>query len=158
MEYRGYTAKVEFDSDAKLFHGKVLDLRDVITFQGTSVAELEEEFRASVDDYLEWCAERGEEPEKPFSGKFVVRLEPHLHRDIATRAALAGQSLNAWVADALAAAVKPPKQVPPVQDKSEGEYEQAGTILSTKNYEVFFETSEEGNPLWRFSRREKPKR
>ena len=73
MEYRGYTAKVEFDSDAKLFHGKVLELRDVITFQGTSVAELEEEFRASVDDYLEWCAERGEEPEKALFRESFVR-------------------------------------------------------------------------------------
>lgn len=106
MEYKGYTAKVEFDDEANLFHGQVLNLRDVITFQGTSVGELRQEFEASVDDYLEWCAERGEEPEKPFSGKFVVRLEPALHRDIAVKAELEGKSLNTWVKDALAQAAQ----------------------------------------------------
>lgn len=101
MEYKGYTAKVEFDSDANLFHGQVLDIRDVITFQGTSVDELWEEFRASVDDYLEWCKERGEEPDKPFSGRFVVRLSPELHRAVAVKAGLEGKSLNTWVSDVL---------------------------------------------------------
>lgn len=109
MEYKGYTAKVDYDDEAGLFHGQVLNLRDVITFQGTSVEALRHEFRVSVDDYLEWCNERGEAPEKPFSGKFVVRLEPSLHRDIATRAELTGKSLNTWVAEALAQALETPK-------------------------------------------------
>lgn len=106
MQYKGYTAKVEYDDEAGLFHGHVLNLRDVITFQGTSVEELRREFRESVDDYLDWCAERNEAPEKPFSGKFLVRLEPSLHRDIASRAELAGQSLNTWVVHALASFIQ----------------------------------------------------
>jgi len=109
MQYKGYTAKVEYDDEAGLFHGHVLNLRDVITFQGTSVEELRREFRESVDDYLEWCVERHEAPEKPFSGKFLVRLEPSLHRDIASRAALAGESLNTWVADVLKHYIKQDK-------------------------------------------------
>lgn len=62
LKYKGYTGHAEFNDEAELFYGEVLDLRDVITFQGTSVEELDKEFRASVDDYLEFCKECGEEP------------------------------------------------------------------------------------------------
>ena len=86
MEYKGYIGKVEFDDDADIFHGEVINLRDVITFQGDSVEEIRQAFRESVDDYLAFCAERNEEPEKPFSGKFVVRIPPELHRKIYTQA------------------------------------------------------------------------
>ena len=72
IEYKGYIAKVEFDDEAEVFHGEVINLRDVITFEGESVAELKQAFHDSVEDYLAFCAERGEEPEKPFSGKFSV--------------------------------------------------------------------------------------
>lgn len=61
LKYKGYTGRAKFDDEAGLFHGELLDLRDVITFQGTSVEKLEKEFRDSVDDYLEFCKERGEE-------------------------------------------------------------------------------------------------
>ena len=60
LEYKGYTGHVEFDHDARHFHGEVLDTRDVITFQGIGVEQLEQAFRVSIDDYLEFCAERGE--------------------------------------------------------------------------------------------------
>lgn len=68
MEYKGYVGKVEFDDDAEIFHGEVLDTRDVITFQGKSVGELRQAFRDSIDDYLAFCEQRGESPDKPFSG------------------------------------------------------------------------------------------
>ncbi|MDZ4796593.1 MAG: type II toxin-antitoxin system HicB family antitoxin, partial [Bryobacteraceae bacterium] len=74
MTYKNYDAVVRFDEQAGLFHGEVVNTRDVITFQGTSVKELEKAFRESVEDYLAFCAERAEEPEKPYSGKFVVRV------------------------------------------------------------------------------------
>jgi predicted HicB family RNase H-like nuclease len=96
MTYKGYQAAVEFDDEAGVFHGVVLHLRDVITFEGTSVDEVRAEFRASVDDYLEDCAERGITPDKPYSGKFMLRMAPEDHRTIATACAQAGQSLNAW--------------------------------------------------------------
>ena len=104
MEYKGYTGIVEFDDEADIFHGEVANLRDVITFQGRSVDELREAFEGSVDDYLAWCIERGKEPDKPFSGKFMVRVAPETHRDISTAAQKSGKSLNAWVADNLASA------------------------------------------------------
>ncbi|CAA9454638.1 MAG: HicB protein [uncultured Rubrobacteraceae bacterium] len=101
LQYKGYTGRVEFDDEARLFHGEVIDLRDVVTFQGTSVEELEGAFRDSVDDYLEFCEERGEEPDKPFSGRFMLRLSPHLHREVYTRARQEGKSLNQWISERL---------------------------------------------------------
>jgi len=101
MEYKRYQATVEFDDQAGVFHGQVINTRDVITFQGKSVASLRSEFKASVEDYLAFCAARGEEPEKPFSGRFVLRMEPEQHRRIARASALAGVSLNAWVVEQL---------------------------------------------------------
>jgi predicted HicB family RNase H-like nuclease len=80
MEYKGYIGEVEYDADAKLFHGDVVNTRDVLTFQGTSVKEIERSFKDSVDDYIEWCLEEGVQPEKPYSGNFNVRLPPSLHR------------------------------------------------------------------------------
>ena len=105
MEYKGYTGMVEFDDEANIFHGEVINLRDVITFQGKSVRELKKAFRDSIDVYLEFCASRGEDPEKPYSGKFIVRVEPDLHKAIACKAQLAQKSLNAWVEETLAEAV-----------------------------------------------------
>jgi predicted HicB family RNase H-like nuclease len=101
LRYKGYTGHVEFDDEAGLFHGEVIDLRDEITFQGTSVEELERAFQDSVDDYLEFCAERGEEPDKPFSGRFMLRLSPHLHREVYARARQEGESLNQWISERL---------------------------------------------------------
>ena len=86
MEHKGYIGWVGFDDEAEVFHGEVANLRDVITFEGRSVDELHQSFRDSVDDYLDWCAERGKEPDKPFSGKFVVRVDPEVHRSISTAA------------------------------------------------------------------------
>jgi predicted HicB family RNase H-like nuclease len=97
MNYKGYTAKVEFDDEAMIFHGEVIGIRDVVTFQGRSVEEIEKAFSESVDDYLDFCKERGEEPNKPFSGKFVVRISPEIHRKVYIAARRAGQSINAWL-------------------------------------------------------------
>ena len=99
MEYKGYIGKVEFDDEANIFHGEVINLRDVITFQGETVQEIRHAFQESVDDYLAFCAARQEAPEKPFSGTFTVRVRPELHRDISIQARLANKSLNNWVND-----------------------------------------------------------
>ena len=98
MSYKGYQAIVAYDEDAEIFHGEVVNLRDVITFQGKSVKELKKAFADSVEDYIDFCAQRGEAPEKPFSGQFVVRVDPPIHRAVATAAKQAGMSLNKWVA------------------------------------------------------------
>lgn len=101
MIYKGYTATVEFDEDEGAFLGKVVDLLDVITFQGKSVDELNAEFQISIDEYLAFCKEKNREPEKPYSGKFNVRITPSLHRKIAVKAAKEHKSINDLVVDAL---------------------------------------------------------
>jgi predicted HicB family RNase H-like nuclease len=94
MKYKGYIGQVVYDEDAKIFHGEVIGLKDVITFQGESVKDLEQAFKDSINDYLEFCRERGENPEKTFSGNIRVRMEPKLHASIAFEAMKKGISLN----------------------------------------------------------------
>lgn len=106
MEYKGYTARVEFDDDAGVLFGEVLNLRDVVTFQGRTVDELRQAFRDSVDDYLAFCRSLGQPPDRPYSGRFVVRIDPDLHKAVATRAMLSRKSLNAWVQGVLESAVR----------------------------------------------------
>ena len=105
MEYKGYVGAVTFDTDAGLFHGDVLNTRDVITFQGESVSELTNAFRESIDDYLAFCESRNESPDKPFSGQFVTRIPPDLHRQIDLAARMKRRSLNSWVVETLQSAV-----------------------------------------------------
>ena len=101
MEYKGYIARVEYDDEAQLFHGQALNLRDVITFQGRSVTELKKALRGSVDDYVAFCATRGEEPEKPLSGKVLLRLTPEIHCAAMLAAAQRRRSLNAWASEVI---------------------------------------------------------
>lgn len=106
MKYKGYIGKVELDAEAEIFHGEIVNTRDVITFQGQSVSELTTAFHDSVDDYLAFCQQRGEIPDKPFSGQFVTRIPPELHRQVNVAAVMSGKSLNAFVTEQLQAAVQ----------------------------------------------------
>jgi len=101
MEYKGYIAVVEYDSEARLFHGDVVNTRDVITFQGRTVDEIENAFRESIEDYINWSNEEGVEPEKPYSGKFNLRLSPELHKEVAITAKKMRISINSFVEKAL---------------------------------------------------------
>jgi predicted HicB family RNase H-like nuclease len=101
MTYQSYTGVVEFDDEARIFHREVIGLRDVITFQGRSVEELEVAMRDSVDFYLAWCAERGKSPDKPFSGKLSLRTTPEVHSRAAIAAARLGLSLNKFLEKAI---------------------------------------------------------
>ena len=104
--YKGYTGSFDYDQDADIFHGEVQDISDVITFQGRSIDELKQALADSVDDYLDFCASRGKAPEKPFSGRFNLRIDPGLHQQITIEAAANGKSLNGWIADALKEAIQ----------------------------------------------------
>lgn len=106
LQYKGYLGQFQFDAQERIFHGRVINTRDVITFQGRSVDELEQALRDSVEDYLDFCRKLGQPPEKPFSGRFNVRLNPELHREVVLAARASGQSLNAWVAQQLAQAAR----------------------------------------------------
>lgn len=104
LVYEGYLGSVEFDPEAKILHGRVLGIPDVITFESASAGEIEREFRASVDDYLDHCRQIGKAPARPFSGRFVVHTSPEVHRAIVEAALAGGQSMQAWVETVLATA------------------------------------------------------
>ena len=105
MKYKGYCAgPIDFDPEEKLFSGTVAGLKDVVHFEGATADDLVQAFRESIDDYLTLCAERGEEPDKPFNGKILVRTEPELHRKASIRAAMEGISLSQWISRQISAA------------------------------------------------------
>jgi predicted HicB family RNase H-like nuclease len=101
MIYKGYTARIDFDGDDRIFFGRLAGIRDIITFHGETVDELEAAFKEAVDDYLETCVKLGEEPNKPYSGKLTLRIPPSVHAAIATAAETSGKSLNKWVSEIL---------------------------------------------------------
>ncbi|MFM7717468.1 MAG: type II toxin-antitoxin system HicB family antitoxin [Microcystis sp.] len=101
MKYQGYEANIEYDYQHCLFVGRVINTIDVIAFNGSSVEELESSFHAAVDEYLEDCRQTGKTPDKPFSGRFNLRISPDLHRQAASKAEKEGISLNALVEKAL---------------------------------------------------------
>ena len=101
MTYKGYTAKLAYDERDHLFVGRVLGLRSILSFEGASVNQLRKAFHTAVNDYLAECQEKGESPEKPASGKLLLRLAPELHGQAILAATAAGKSLNQWVAEVL---------------------------------------------------------
>ena len=103
IEYKGYTAVVEFDESVGRLHGRTVNsgAYPIATFEATDVEGISSEFHKSVDEYLASCEEDGVEPRKPFSGKLNVRLGPDLHQRVAHSAAESGISLNSWIMQAL---------------------------------------------------------
>lgn len=111
MMYKGYIGTAVFDEENHIFSGEIVNTKTVITFQGETVTELEAEFKASVDDYLEWCKEDGIAPEKPFSGKLNVRFQPELHRQASIAAKMLNLSLNTFITNAVSEKLAHIKQV-----------------------------------------------
>ena len=105
IEYKGYVGIFEFDEELGQFHGYVVNTQDVISFYGSSVEELKAELKTSVEEYLAYCAEKGRDPEKPFSGNLSVRTSPEIHRRIAIQAARRRVSMNSLVESILEKAV-----------------------------------------------------
>lgn len=101
MTYNGYSARVEFDERDEIFVGRVLGIRVMISFHGATVAQLRKGFEAAVRDYLADCRERGLRPEKPVSGKVLLRLPPEVHGAALVAAQAAGKSLNQWATEVL---------------------------------------------------------
>lgn len=104
-EYKGYIANIAYDASINALHGTVLGLSDVITFEAESTSEIEQAFHDSVDDYLEYCAELGREPERTFSGKFNLRVPTTLHHEIYVRAQISGKSMNAWIVETIESSI-----------------------------------------------------
>ncbi len=101
LNYNGYSARVEFDGEDKIFVGHIAAINDVVGFHGENVHELECAFHEAVDDYLETCRKAGKSPEKPYSGKVMFRVEPATHARAALAAQLRGISLNQWAEETI---------------------------------------------------------
>lgn len=102
LHHSGYTAAITYEDGDDLMHGATINTRAVLHFASKDLDGLKAAFAETIADYLEWCRERGVEAEKPYSGTLSLRLEPELHRRIAEKAALAGASINQFIADRLA--------------------------------------------------------
>lgn len=102
MTYKNYSARIEFSAEDGLFVGHLAGISDIIGFHGESVTELRAAFEEAVDDYLETCEKIGKAPQRPYSGKVMLRISPELHANIAMKAEASGKSLNQWAAETLA--------------------------------------------------------
>jgi predicted HicB family RNase H-like nuclease len=107
MSYKGYSARVELDAEDRLFVGHLAGVRDIVGFHGASVDELETAFREAVDDYLAACKKLGQAPNKPLSGRVMLRLPPEVHARASARAQVEGISFNQWVTRLLQREVQP---------------------------------------------------
>ncbi|PPD43220.1 MAG: toxin-antitoxin system HicB family antitoxin [Methylobacter sp.] len=101
LTYKGYTARIDFDDRDNILVGKLLGIQDIICFHADNVADLHAAFEEAVDDYLEACEKIGKSPEKPASGKLLLRVPPELHAAALVKAQSVGKSLNQWAIEAL---------------------------------------------------------
>ncbi len=101
MNHKGYFAKVEFDSEDRIFVGHIIGIRDVVGFHGKSVTELETSFQEAVDNYLEACKKLNQKPNKPYSGNLMLRVPVEIHAAVAAAAESSGKSINQWAAGVL---------------------------------------------------------
>ncbi len=101
LTYEGHTARIEFDAEDEIFVGHLTGIDDIVGFHADNVADLKEAFIEAVEDYLETCAKIGKAPERAYSGKLMLRVDPEVHAKAARAAELAGVSLNSWGEKAL---------------------------------------------------------
>ncbi len=105
MTYKGYSAFIQYSQGDACLVGRVIGITDVIGFHGDSITEMKMAFEEAIDDYLETCQKLNRDPNKPFSGRFNVRLEPQTHAKLVVKAAQKNQSLNQFVRETLERAV-----------------------------------------------------
>jgi len=101
MRYKDYFAAIIYSEEDNLFVGRLAGIRHIVTFHGESVRELKNAFKEAVDDYLEFCEKEGLEPQRPYSGKLILRINPELHAQIAKKAELGHTTINKWISGAL---------------------------------------------------------
>jgi len=106
MTHKGYSARVEFDAKDRIFVGHIAGIRDIVGFHGESVKKLQLAFREAVDDYLAACKKLKQAPDKPYSGRVMVRLPPDVHARASIAAEVIGLSFNQWASQALEQAAK----------------------------------------------------
>lgn len=107
MTYKGYTARIDYDERDNIFAGRILGIRTIISFHGDTVDQLRAEFELAIKDYLADCKDQGIHPDKPASGKMLLRVPPEIHGRALVAAQAAGKSLNQWATEVLEQAVQP---------------------------------------------------
>ena len=103
LEYKGYSGTIEYSKEDALLFGKVLGIKSLLSYEGTTGTELESDFKATIDEYLADCKASGRKPEQPFKGSFNVRIPSELHRDAALKAMELNTSLNSFVSESIRA-------------------------------------------------------
>lgn len=106
MTYRGYAARIEYSDEDRCFVGHIAGVNDIVGFHGESVHELRAAFEEAVEDYLDTCEELGRPPQKPYSGKLMLRVSPEVHSAVAAAAEVSGKSINQWASETLVKAVQ----------------------------------------------------
>lgn len=106
MTYKGYAARIEYSDDDQCLIGHVAGINDVVGFHGESVAELRTAFEEAVEDYLLTCEKLNRAPQRPYSGRLMLRVSPEVHAAVAAAAQVSGKSINQWAAEAFARAVR----------------------------------------------------
>jgi predicted HicB family RNase H-like nuclease len=101
LSYKNYNGTVEYSKDDECLFGKVVGIKSLLSYEGNSIQELEQDFQNVIDDYISDCEERNVQPEQPYRGTFNVRISPELHRHVAVYAMEHGKTLNAVVAEAI---------------------------------------------------------
>lgn len=101
LSYKNYNGTVEYSKEDNCLFGKVIGIKSLLSYEGSSVKELEKDFQNVIEEYLEDCKEHNMQPEQPYKGSFNVRISPELHRNIAVYAIEHGKSLNAAVEEAI---------------------------------------------------------
>lgn len=105
MTYKGYAARIEYSDEDQCFIGHIAGIKDIVGFHGDSVAELRTAFEEAVEDYLLTCEKLKREPQKPYSGRLMLRVSPEIHAAVAVAAQVSGKSINQWASETFARAV-----------------------------------------------------
>lgn len=130
LTYKGYSARPEYSVEDQIFYGKILGIDDLVDFYAENAKDLEKEFHAAVDDYLEYCKEIGKKPEREFNGVFNVRVSSELHKKAYYEAVEESVSLNKLVEQALKEYLSPARREEPIQPRI---YAIMGTVEDTDN-------------------------
>nr|VFK57634.1 MAG: Predicted nuclease of the RNAse H fold, HicB family [Candidatus Kentron sp. TUN]VFK58396.1 MAG: Predicted nuclease of the RNAse H fold, HicB family [Candidatus Kentron sp. TUN]VFK65981.1 MAG: Predicted nuclease of the RNAse H fold, HicB family [Candidatus Kentron sp. TUN] len=104
MTHKGYAARIEYSEQDGCFIGHIVGIRDIVGFHGHSVTELRAQFKEAVEDYLETCGKIGKEPNKPYSGRLMLRVPPETHAAVALAANVSGKSIDQWAVETLSKA------------------------------------------------------
>ena len=101
LHYKDYYGTIEASLEDNVLYGKVVGIKGLLSYEGTTLAELEKDFKGVVDEYLNDCQRRGIKPQVSYKGDFNVRVTPKLHRDLVVYADQRDESLNSVVREAI---------------------------------------------------------